>query len=382
MEPRQAAEKLAPRIRALAARIDADRELPEELADELAEAGLFRMLVPRSLGGFELDFPEYVRVVEIISRADGSTGWCINQGGVIATIAARLPPETGREIWLKNPRSVIANGPPPGGKATEVEGGYRVTGRWTFSSGCRHANWMAGLSTLAENGVPRRRPDGRLDVRMLLFPRSEAQILDVWHVRGMRGTGSHHFEVADLFVPQRCSVSIFDPRHEPGPLYALPLNLMFACGFGSVALGIARTAIDTVVELCAGKRPVFSRTQLRDQGGTHRELGRAEATWRAARAFLHEAVGEVWRAVSARGEIDLEQRVLLRMAGTHAIRQAADAVDLVYGVAGTDGIYESSPLQRCFQDVHVITQHMQGRLSHYELVGQLLLGMEPDERFL
>jgi alkylation response protein AidB-like acyl-CoA dehydrogenase len=379
LPPLEAASQLVPQIRAAADEIDAQRELPKDLAEAIADAGLFRMLVPRSLGGSELDMPTYIRVIEEIAKADASTAWCVNQGCVFATNTAFLPQEVARQIWGESPRSVVANGPAPTAEAVAVEGGYRVSGRWTFSSGCCHATWLAGFATLVENGQYRYDPDGTPEARYMLFPKSEAHIIDAWHVRGLRGTGSHHFAVKDLFVPKEYTVhSYADPVREPGPLYVYPMVLLFASGFASVAIGTARTALDTLIELSGGKKPRGAKDLLRDQAMVQAQVGRAEATWRAARAYLHETVRDVWEEVAATQQISREQRAHLRLATTHAIRMAADSIDIVYNTSGTTGIYTDNPIQRCFQDIHVITQHIQGRLAHYESVGQCILGLEPD----
>jgi alkylation response protein AidB-like acyl-CoA dehydrogenase len=200
-------------------------------------------------------------------------------------------------------------------------------------------------------------------------------------VRGLRGTGSHHFAVTDLFVPGEYTVSRADPVQEPGALYVYPLGLLFACGFASVAVGVARRALDEVIDLAGGKQPRGQRELLRDQAMVQSHIGRAEAIWRATRAHLHDTVRSVWAAVSDSGAMTLEHRALLRLAATHTIHQAAEAIDIVYKLAGSTAVFMHSPLQRCFQDIHVITQHLQGRLAHYESVGQFFLGLAPETRW-
>ena len=371
------ARQLTPRIREAQDRIDEERELPEALADALKQAGVFRLLVPRSLGGSELAYPSYLDVIEEISAADGSAGWCVNQAAVFATRSAFMARDAAREIW-GNERGVVANGPPPSGEAAEVEGGYRLSGRWTFSSGCRHATWLAGIAAVKENGERRHLADGKPDVRFMLFPKSEAEIIDTWDVRGLRGTGSHHFTVDDVFVPRARAPSIWAASIEPGVLYVIPMNLLFACGFAAVALGVARSALDAMLEMCGTKVPRGARRLLRDQDTVQRQVGQAETIWHCARAFLHESVREVWDSVSSSDTITVRERIRLRMAGTHSIRLAAQAVDLAYEVAGSDAIFMSSPVQRRFQDIHVIIQHVQARSAHYDSIGRFLLGLDPD----
>lgn len=379
----EVARALAPLIRAAGDEIERERELPRPVFEALADAGLFRMLVPRSLGGAELDLPTYLQVIEEIAQADASTGWCVNQGAVFATNSARVREDVAREIWGQSPRSAVANGPAPTAEAIVVEGGYRVTGRWTFSSGCKHATWLAGFATIVEDGRPRLDAKGRPEARYLLFPAGNAEIIDTWRVSGLRGTGSHHFTVTDLFVPRERSVwSVVDSSREPGPLYVVPTVGLFAGGFASVALGIARGALDNLIELAGGKTPWGTANLLRDQPLVQMQVGQAEALIRSGRAFLHETAREVWEAVSATHAITLEQRVQIRLATTHAIRLAAEAVDLVYNAAGASAIYRSSPIHRRFQDIHVITQHVQGRLAHYESAGRFWLGIKPDMQWL
>ena len=375
--PLDLAVELAPLIRSYADAIEEGRELPRPLFETLADAGMFRLLVPRSLGGRELDLPTYIRVIETLGRADASTGWVINQGGVWATYSARMPYETARKIWVETPRAVVANTPAPESTAIVVDGGYRVTGRCGFSTGCRHASWLAPHARVVENGQPRMLPNGNPEARFLFVPVDEAERLDTWQVRGLRGTGTHHFAVHDIFVPAERSVLVADaPLQEPGPLYVFPRTLLFASGDAAVALGLAHSCIEAFVELAGGKRPRGMTGLLRDQALTQSEVGHAEADLRSGRALLCETARETWDAVSASGEITLDQRVALRLAATHAIRLAVRVVDTVYNISGATAVYQSHPLQRYFQDIHVISQHTQARLNHYELVGRYALGLE------
>ena len=373
------ARELAPSIRANAEQIEADRCLPGPLFEALADAGFFHMLIPRGLGGAELDLPTFIRVIEVLGAADASTAWCINQGAVFATWSTHLPPEVAHEIWLAQPRSVVANSPAPEAVARVVEGGYRVSGRLSFSTGCCHSTWQAAHARIVQDDRPRLLPNGQPETRYLLVPKAEAEILDTWRVRGMRGTGTHHFKVDDVFVPERRTfISPGQPLSIPGPLYLIPRTLLFAAGDAAVALAVARVSLDGFIELAGGKTPYRDQKQLREQGRIQWNVGRAEAQIRTGRAFLREAVDEAWQEVCSTSAISVERRVGLRLATSHAIRLAVEVVDTVYDDAGTTAIYESSPFQRYFQDIHVISQHIQSRLNNYELVGQALLGLEPD----
>ena len=379
LSPLETARKLAPLIRSSAPETDAQRELPRPLFEAMADAGLFRLALPRTLGGFEMDLPSYIQVIEELGRADASTAWVTNQVSIFATYAARMETAAARAIWIDTPRSVVANTPQANAQAIVVPGGYRVTGRQGFSTGCRHASWLAAHATVTDQGRPRL-DDGQPEMRYCFVPRAEAQLLDTWQVRGMRGTGTHHFAVDDVFVPEDRTVkSVTAPLVERGPLYRLPRTLVFASGDAAVALGTARSCLAAFMELATTKTPRAMDALLRDQPMIQSEVGRAEARLRSGLAFLREAVGEIWDAVLATGAATLEHRAVLRLATTDGIRTAVSVVDMIYTMAGATAAYESSPIQRHFQDVHVMSQHLQARLAHYELVGRHWLGLKIDE---
>ena len=374
----EAVRKLLPMIRSSAERIEADRELPRPLFEALADAGLFKLLIPHNVGGAEIDLPGYVQLLEELGKADASTGWVVNQCAVFATYAARIPREVARSIWIDTPRSIVANTPVATAQAVAVPGGYRVTGRQGFSSGCRHAAWLAARALILEKGQPRVE-DGRAEERYLFVPVAEAELLDTWHVRGMRGTGTHDFAVRDVFVPaQHTVLQAGAPLLENGALYQFPRRLLFASGDAAVSLGAARACLNTFFELAGAKTPRSMQATLRDQPVVQATVGRSEAHLRSARAFLTEAVREIWTEAST-GTITLERRAALRLATTHAIRLAVDVVDSVYNAAGVTAIFEGNPIQRHFQDIHVISQHTQARLAHYELIGKYALGLTVDE---
>jgi indole-3-acetate monooxygenase len=377
--PLDAAQKLVPMIRSCADQTEADRELPRPLFEALADAGLFQLALPRSLGGAEIDLPTYVQVLEEIGKADASTGWVVNQCAIFATYAARMPRDIARLIWVDTPRSVVANTPVATAQAVAVPGGYRVTGRQGFSSGCRHAAWLAARAHIFENGQPRLN-DGEPEERYLFVPSAEAQLLDTWHVRGMRGTGTHDFALNDVFVPaERTVLQASAPLLETGPFYQIPRSLLFAAGDAAIALGLARSSLAAFFELAGAKKPRAMQTTLRDQPLVQTAVGHSEANLRSGRAFLAEAVRDIWTEATASDAVTQDKRAVLRLATTHAIRLAVDIVDTLYHAAGVTVIYEGNLMQRHFQDIHVISQHLQGRLAHYELVGKHTLGLKIDQ---
>jgi alkylation response protein AidB-like acyl-CoA dehydrogenase len=376
--PLDAARSLAPMIRSCADQIEADRELPRPLFEALADAGLFQLALPRVLGGPEIDLPTYVRVLEEIGKADASAGWIVNQCAIFATYAARMPRDIARLIWIDTPRSIVANTPLPTAQATVAAGGYRVTGRQGFSTGCRHAAWLAARAQVLENGQLRLQ-DGQPEQLYLFVPAAEAELLDTWHVRGMRGTGTYHFAVSDVFVPaERTVLQAGAPLLETGPLYQIPRTLLFGSGDAAVALGVARSCLTAFYELAAAKTPRAMQATLRDQPTIQAAVGQSEANLRSGRAFLTEAVCDLWTEATSNGATTQERRAVLRLASTHAIRLAVQIVDTAYNAAGVTTIYEGNLIQRHFQDIHVISQHLQARLSHYELVGQHWLGQNVD----
>ncbi len=369
------ARSLSASVRAAADEIEATRELPRPLFEALADAGLFHLAIPKAVGGIEIDLPTYVRIIEEIGKADASTAWCVNQGAIFGTYAARMPVEAARAIWIDPPRSVVANTPAPVGKAVAVPGGFRVTGRHPFSTGCRHASWLASQSQVIENGEVVMR-DGKPESRYCLVPAAEAEIHDTWRTRGMRGTGTHHWSANDVFVPaERTFLYANAPLRQDGPLYKIPRTLAFACGDSAVALAVARSCLEAFIDLAGAKSPRYMTGLLRDVALTQMTVGRAEAAIRAGRAFLMESIAEIWDEVVSTGTASLEKRSALRLSTTHGIRLACEIVESLYSAAGATAAFEGHVMQRHFQDIHVITQHVQGRLSHYELVGQIALGI-------
>jgi alkylation response protein AidB-like acyl-CoA dehydrogenase len=378
------ARALAPLLDRCAEAVESERRLVPALLDGLHEAGLFRLLLPRVLDGGEVDPITFVEVVEEIAKTDASVAWCLCQAGGCAMTAAYLGPEVARHVF-EDRRAVLAWGPGPDARAVAVDGGYRVTGTWSFASGCRHATWLGGhCPVVTPEGQPRRRADGRRDERTMLFPAASAEFVDVWHVSGLRGTGSDAFTVTDLFVPHAYSVSRDDPaeRRQPGPLYCFPAGSLYASGFAGVAMGLARAMLDAFVELARDKTPRGGRRTLRDNQVVQSEVAQAEARLRSARMFLLGSLSEIWQDVGRSGSLALDQRMTIRLAATYAIHQARDVADRVYAAAGSSAIFTAGAFERRFRDIHAVTQQLQGRASHFETVGQFLLGLEPDTQFL
>lgn len=378
------ARALAPTIAAGADEIERLRRLPDTLAAALHRAGMFRLLLPRSLGGTELEPASFVQVTETLSRVDASTAWVVCQTSGCSMTAAYLRPDVAREIFGGEPVGVLAWGPPAGSTAVVVDGGYRLSGTFTFASGSRHATWLGGMAPIVEaDGTPRRR-HGVAERRTLLFPADRVRMQDVWHTIGLRGTGSDSFVVTDLFVPHEHTFSRDDPaeRRDRAPLYCFPQGSLYASGFAGVAMGIARSMLDDFVRLATDKTPRGYRGTLRESPVTQSQVAQAEARLAAARVYLLTSLREIWAAVGRTGTLELDQRVLIRLAASHAIRQAREVADFAYHAAGGTAVFTSNAFERRFRDIHTVCQQLQGRDDHFETVGKFLLGLEPDTTFL
>ena len=381
--PLEAARRLVSVLRAAAERTEQERRLPDDLVAALTEAGIFRMCVPRALGGGESDPATLVETIATLAQGDGSAAWSAMIGATSGVVSAYLPEDAAREIYGTEPATITGGVFAPLGRATVVPGGYRVSGRWAFASGCEHCGWLMGGCVVLADGKPRLLPSGAPDTHLMLFPAREVEVIDTWTVAGLRGTGSHDLTVQELFVPLGRGVSVFTdkPRHT-GPLYVFPLFGLLALGIAAVALGLARGAIDELRRLAAGKTPAGSRRRLGERAVVQMQFAEAEATLRAARAFLLDAVGEAWATATGTGTMSIEQRALVRLAATHAALRAAAVVDLMYNAGGGTSIYATSPLQRQFRDVHVLTQHIMVSPSTLELTGRILLGLDTDTAML
>jgi len=368
-----AARALFPRIREAAEIGDRERRLPAELVTAFTDAGFFRACVPRTLGGEEADAATLLGMIEEIARADGSAGWCVMIGATTGLVAGYLPDDEARAVY-GDPSVVTGGVLAPRGTATPVAGGYRVSGRWPFASGCQHSAWLVG-GCLVEGSGP--------EPVTVIFPAADVEVVDTWTVSGLCGTGSHDIAVRDVFVPSaRCFSLVRDRPRQSGPLYRFALFGLLAASIAAVTVGIARAAIETLVDLAGGKRPTGSRRMLAERAMVQAEVARAEATLRSARAFLFEAVGQAWHVASAGRDLGVRERAIMRLAATSATTGAAAAVDRAYDAGGGTSIYATSRLQRCFRDVHAATQHAMVAPATLELVGRLLLGLETDTAML
>jgi indole-3-acetate monooxygenase len=373
----QTARDLAPKIKSFRDGIEHDRRLPPALVELMGAAGLFSAWLPKALDGPELDVVEGIRLIEEVARIDGSVGWCASIAICYGRLAGYLQPDVARRIFGGG-RTVVAGTLNPSGKAFATSGGYRVTGHWAYGSGITHSTWTLGVCLVHDRDGPRRRPTGAPELRLVFFPTSSAEIIDTWRVSGLRGTGSHDYRVADLFVPEDYVISFpdADPTH-PGTLFAMPLVFGLAVAIAAVPLGIARAAIDAILEMAANKTPQGSATVLRDKATIQADIARAEALLASARAYVCATFSELRHDAAANVPLSIHRRAQMWLACAHAAQSCAQAVDLMYNAGGGTSIYEASRLERCFRDVHACTQYVAVSAGRYEACGRVFLGLDP-----
>ena len=374
------AREIVPLIAESSGAIEGARRLTPNVVKALTGGGFYRMLQPRFLGGGELSIAAFCEVIEEIAKADASTAWCLAQCGTCAMAAAYLDRNTALKLFGP-PEGIVAWGPPAPSEARMVPGGYRVTGTWNFASGGHQARWLGGQSFVIDaGGQPMRRPNGAPVIRMMLFPYDAADISDVWHVIGLKGTGSDTYSVKDLFVPEQMSFARDEEvdRRENGLLFKFSTSNIYSFGFAAVALGVARQMLDDATRMVSEKTPSGSKRALRDNNVVQAHIGRSEAMLRAARVYLYATARDLWHAMAETSELTLAQKLEIRMASTHAIHQAGAAVDALYHMLGSTAVFRQFPFERRFRDMHTAMQQLQGRESNYENIGQVVLGLDPD----
>lgn len=362
-----AVRRVAPVVAAHADEAERQRRLPAATVDALVAAGLMRLCVPAAYGGPEVAATELVEAIEGVAAVDGAAGWCVMIASTTSSMSLFLPPDWAREIY-GDPTVVTGGVYAPNGTAEPVDGGWSVTGRWAWGSGTQHCRWITGGA---------RTPGG--EFHLMFLDAADVTFHDTWHAVGMRGSGSLDFSAEAAHVPDGRSVlpGVGRPTIEC-PLAAFPNYSLLASGVAAVSLGIARHALDELVELAQGKRPLFSSRTLAQSGAVQAEVSRAEAELRAARAFLLGELADAWDVALAGGRVDVPVRARIRLACVHAASSAARVADTAFTLAGGTSVYESSPLQRCLRDAHVATQHLMVSSRLHETLGRLQLGIDAD----
>jgi alkylation response protein AidB-like acyl-CoA dehydrogenase len=386
----QAAMALRPELRRYCEQIEREQRLAPPLVEQLHAAGFYRMVLPRSLGGLQLDPLTYLRVVELLSEGAGSVGWnvCNNSIGQLVTLG--LPDEGVHELYPPGHATVVAGtAVQGGGQAVPIPGGYRISGRWTFGTGCQEASWMLGSFQILDGGQPRRRADGAPLYWRALFPRGEAEVVpESWDVAGLRGTGSFDWTVTDAFLPEhRTMVHAGVPLDNqwsrwPGLTYALPSVCWIGPHHSSVITGIARAGIDALIALAGEKTPRGRSFMLNEHPQVQEAVGRADAMLNAGRTYRTAMITELWNTIAAGKETTLEQRSRCRLAPVYAADCARDAMDLMYRLGGSTSFKRSSRLAECWRDLHTVAQTVTIGQEWYPIGGRALLGMETGPRLL
>lgn len=372
------ARKLGPLVTEHAAESERLGQLSKTVVDAFHDAGLFRALLPVQMGGFNLTIAQQCEVAEQIARFDGATGWnfAIGSGGpAIANFIAR---EAFENIFSDRRALVAGSLAPVGNSAFACDGGFRYTGKATYASGSAQATWMAACGAELINGAPQI-VNGIPKFRTGVFPIKSAKILNTWAVSGLRGTGSNDVVFEDVFVPESYTFEFPNPKStwQTGPFSRIPLMVQLGNVLAAVGLGIARHAIDALKELAVAKVPLGTMVSLRERPIAQLQLGEAEGTLRAARSYLYGSIAEIWKRGESNEPFDVDALASARMASVTAGKLAARAVDLVYDAAGISAIQTALPIERCWRDVHTVTQHVTMNTARYEVAGRVLFGLPP-----
>lgn len=366
-----AVEDVLPVVREHADETDRGRRLAAPVVEAFVDTGLFRIGVPQALGGAELDPMTFVQVGERVAAIDGSSAWCLMIAASTGITAGLLAEADAKDLF-GDPRAVAAGVVAPNGRAERVDGGYRLTGRWSFASGCQHSTTVAvGAMVDGRPGPP----------RMLFVPTHAVTIHDTWDVVGLSGTGSHDVTVDGATVPEGWSLVLGAAPHAGaagGSLYRFPVFGLIASMLAAVSIGIARAAVDDLVDLAGGKKPAGSRRSLAERATAQAEVAKTAALVDGARSMLLDALADAWATVEAGDAASVDQRARIRLAATNAVRSAAAATAAMYDLAGGSAVYRRGPLERRFRDAHVITQHAMVGPATYELVGRIRLGLDTE----
>lgn len=370
-----AVRELAPIVAARSDEIERARRLPVDLVDDLRAAGCFRIVAPRRVGGAEAPLADYMAMVRGLARADGSVGWTVMIGSAAPVILGMLPPETFDAIYADGgPDIVLAGAFNPTGVATPVDGGFRVSGRWSFASGCQHADWFIGHCMVDDGRMP--------PIRMMVLPAADVGIVDTWSVAGLCGTGSHDITVDGVVVPDARTFSVFEDVGLDSPAGRIPELSLSSLAMANVAVGIAEGALAEITTLATGKVPMFADATLAANPLFRHRLGEADAHLRAARALLDTEIESAWSTAVAGAEFTPARRGRIRATASWVVTAAATVTDVAYTAGGGSALYATSPLQRRWRDAHAVTQHFAVKPDTLTLAGAVLAGQDVDDTFL
>jgi len=384
----QAAAALRSVIRGHHDELEREQRLPKALVERFHAAGFYKLVMPRALGGLQVDPLTYVRVVELLAEAAGSCGWNVANNSIGQFVTLGLADEGVREVYATGADTVIAGtAVMGGGRAVPVDGGYRVTGRWPFGTGCQESSWMLGSFQIFDGDQPRRSPDGNSVHWRGIFARSDAQIVEgSWDVSGMRATGSFDWTVDDVFLPERrtmvhAGIPLDNQwKRWPGISYALPAQAWVGPHHSAVITGLARAGIDALIELAGAKTPRGRTARLCDNAQVQDDIGRADTILNAGRAYRSAVITEIWNTVAAGKDTTLEQRARSRLAAAYAADSARQAMDLMFRHGGSTSYRRASRIAECWRDLQVVGQAVTLLPEWYPMGGRVLLGMDPGPR--
>ncbi len=386
-ETLNAAIELKPVIKTYRKIIESDRKLPMDLVTILKQAGMFKMTMPKEWGGSELDPISQIKVIETLSEADASVGWCVMIGGDNGYFSSFINQSTARDMF-KDISAVTGSALSQTGRAEKVDGGYIVSGRWPFSSGCQHSTWLLGGCKVYDGDTLRIRPGDIPETRQVFIPANKATILDTWHTLGLRGSGSNDFTIEKYFVPDEQTFSFQDLKvFNPKPLYRFPMAFMF--NFAAVPIGTAQAAMTALLE--AGEKPSRQVTlngrfvpvrQLREEGFVQDAVGRASAMIGAAKAYLYTVVEDIWQTIQSGREPTPIQAAQFQSMNVQVFGMCREAVELVFKARGGSSVYSGSVLETCLRDLQTMDQHVMSSLRAYTQSGRILLGLPPEEILL
>ncbi|MEE3325967.1 MAG: acyl-CoA dehydrogenase family protein [Myxococcota bacterium] len=373
LSPVTLAREMAPLIAQRADEAEEARRMPAELSQKLAQKGFFSMWVPTELGGGGVPLASSLESIEILSQADPSVGWVVGIGISSTLVLPHFDPEISRSLFA-HPETIICGVYAPKGRAeADGEHHFRVSGQWPFGSGTQNADWVLSGSHFFRDGEIIKDSHGMPRTHMVVVPASEVEFLDTWHTSGMRGTGSTDYRLNDVRISED-HIAAWKPHAMPdNPLYRIPQLTLLATAFGSIALGLARGALEELGELANGKVATGQSQRMSERRDVQGEVARAEVKLRAARGHYYECVEAIWEA-AREDRVGLDERSALRLSMLHAVEIGAEVALSAYHLGGATAIYEKSRLQRFFRDSHVITQHVQVRPDLYSVIGSHLLG--------
>ena len=372
--PLQAAKDLRPTILDAHQETEENRRLAPQVVEGLIETGLCRLVVPADLGGHEVDPRIALQVFEELAQAEASVAWIV-WNNALPCFSSAVFGDAMRTELFSDARCLFANSNRPSGKAAAVDGGFRVSGRWSLVSGCELAEWIPVMNTVTEDGVPRMINERMPETRMTYIPRGSYEILDTWYVGGLRGTGSHDIVVDDVFVPEERTYSFMDPVLLDRPLYRMPFWATMAAGCAAVCAGLAQRALDTVFELAASKVTVDPSPDLRDRSAVRSQVAASAAQLDAARLLLQTAVSDLWETCTQSAQVTDTQCARLWTGAVHMAQTAKTIITNMYEVAGTSALYMDCPIERAHRDVHAICQHAILAPMWFEQAGKVYFGL-------